>query len=104
MDTEEPLPPADEQRRIIAGLEDQEESVHVYYVSKDWYGAWQAFVDTSPAGGGGGSDGVPSPVSAASASPAASKPLPTSATSPGPMRMDADDENNNMLVDEKVST
>lgn len=33
-----------EQRQIIESLEVEEESVHVYAVSKSWYEAWKVYV------------------------------------------------------------
>ena len=39
-----PRPSARQQREKISSLQDEEESTHVYCLSKAWYAAWQALV------------------------------------------------------------
>ena len=68
----------EEQRKIIESLEKEEESIHVYLVSKQWYQTWQRFAGITT-------------------DPTNSKPKP-----PGPVTMDKDVEDNNMYVDEKI--
>lgn len=75
-------PPGEEQRKVIASLEKEEESIHVYLVAKDWYEQWQQFVGTTEA------------------KPSKSSKPPA----PGPVTMDKEIEDNNMYVDEKIWT
>lgn len=73
-----PTPSAQEQRRIIESLEGQEESLHVYCVTKRWYEQWQNFVGLNPEG------------------------KPVESARPGPLDMDREVEDNNMYVDQKI--
>ena len=67
-----------DQRAIIEAAEDEEESIHVYALSKDWHQRWCDYV--------GVNEGKE----------------PISTTPPGPLDMDPEEDNNNMYVDEKI--
>ena len=71
-------PSADEQRQTIASLEQEEESLHVYCIAKDWYKKWQNYVGLND-------------------SQTAVK-----SSCPGSLTMHRGDDTRNMLVDEKI--
>ncbi len=73
-------PPPKEQCEIIAKLEEEEESIHVYCVSKEWYEQWQRLVGLRECNEEHQED----------------------RDKLGPMDMDIEDEDNNMMVDEKI--
>ena len=70
---------ANEQRDIIGDLQAQEESLHVYCVSKQWYEVWKGYVGLIEV-----DDDLKN--------------------NPGPIYMDCEEDDKNMLVDEKVWT
>jgi hypothetical protein len=80
-----PRPSARQQRERITALQEEEESTHVYCLSKAWYAAWQAFVG---------------PENKAPPSPSSSK--AAKAFHPGPVFMDLTEDEKNTYVDEKI--
>jgi hypothetical protein len=102
-----PLPSPAQQKQIISKLEDEEESVHVYTVSKKWHENWKAYVGISDSST---CDASKEPQRRSAIFDAdinqfiadKSKPSATSPKAPGPLTMDTEKRDGNLFVDEKI--
>lgn len=116
----DPAPPPIEQMAIVTVLEMEEESIHVYSVSREWYNKWRKYVglpassehsNTRRNHQHNDTDAVDNNTSTKGAEEASSETKNTSkapsvetgpAPSPGPITMDLCDDDGNIYADEKI--